>query len=386
MKWGRRRIFLVVGEILALIGLLMLAFCDRLPTYGGKVAFLVLGQTIVSVGGNIFNGPGRTMCSDLAPESQQITISNLCQVHNGIGGVLSNAIGAFKLYESAGMQNAQFVLLISCIIGFVALVISIIVSPEEQLTDPPAAGKNSFVVVFESFRLYDLPLWLVAIGFFLFQLGANQYNTQIGNFMGINVFGGSPNEEIGTPLRKLYDDGVSHTQMLALIQTIIQVCFSFASTYVTKFLGLKGTWAFGMISGVIAQFLFFFIMDPWIYVICSILWSFDQVVGNSVPYSVVSLYADKSNLAGMLTVVVFMGNVAGFLSNFMFTMGLGSVGWFKENPGRLIGINLIFTAAACIVGTIGIKMTEAKRSEFLDNEDDDDEGEKEEIDDNQIVA
>ena len=175
MKWGRRRIFLVIGEVLAFIGLMFLAFCDRIGGRSTNIAFLVMGQTIVSIGGNIFNGPGRSMCTDLVPESQQITISNFCQVHNAIGGILSNAIGAFKLYEEAGMENGQFVLLISCVIGAVALILSIIVSPEEPLETAPPAGKNAFVVVFESFKLYDVPLWFVAIGFFFFQMGANQY-------------------------------------------------------------------------------------------------------------------------------------------------------------------------------------------------------------------
>ena len=387
MQWGRRRIFLVVGEVLAFIGLMLLAFCDKMGAHGSQVAGLVMGQTIVSIGGNIFNGPGRSMCTDLAPESQQVTISNLCQVYSGIGGVLSNLIGAVKLYEVVGMQNAQFVLLVSCIVGFFSLVISIVVSKEEPLTTPPPEGKNSFVLVFESFRLFDFPLWLVAIGFFFFQLGANQYNTQIGNFMGMNVFGGDPNAKEGTHELKLYNDGVSHAQTLALIQTIVQVIFSFASTYVTKVLGLKGTWMFGMIAGCVAQFLFFFILNRWVYLICAVLWAFDQVVGNSVPYSVVSLYAPKDNMAGCLTVVVFVGNVAGLLSNFIFTMGLGSVEWFKTNPGRLIALPIVFTFLAALIGACGIMITETRRSEYLDNEEgSEDAGEKEEIDDSNIVA
>ena len=64
-------------------------------------------------------------------------------------------------------------------------------------------------------------------------------------------------------------------------------------------------------------------------------------------------------MAGMLTVVVFMGNVAGFICQFAFTMGLGSVGWFESNPGRLIAITFIFTLLAAICGVIGIKKCEA---------------------------
>ena len=382
MKWGRRRIFLVIGEIMSFVGLMMLAFCDKIGSNSANTAFLVMGQLIVSVGGNIFNGPGRSMCTDLAPESQQVTISNFCQVHSAIAGVLSNAVGAFKLYEQAGMANAQFVLMISCIIGVVALIISIIFSYEEPLENPPPAGKNAFVVVFESFKLYDLPLWLVGLSFFFFQLGANQYNTQIGNFMGMNVFGGDPNAKDGTVAKKLYDDGVSHSQLLALIQTVIQFIFSFVSTYITNAIGLGGTWLFGMLSGVVAQILYFFVMNRYVYIICAVLWSFDQVIGNSVPYSIVSLYADKDSMAGVQSVMVFMGNIAGFLSNFIFTMGLGSVDYFEKNPGKLIAVCFAFTLIAGIVGFFGAKKCEAGMIDKhgLDNDD-----EKEDVDEKDII-
>ena len=158
LKWGRRRIFLVIGEIGAVVGLLFLAFCDRIgSTNAVHITFLVLGQLIVSVFGNVFNGPGRSLCSDLAPESQQVVVSNFCQVHGGLAGLISNIVGAVKLYEKAHMDNAQFVLLISCIVGFVALVISILASHEEQCTNPPNVEfSNPIKVVFQSFKLHQI--------------------------------------------------------------------------------------------------------------------------------------------------------------------------------------------------------------------------------------
>ena len=156
LKWGRRRIFMVVGEVLAFIGLMLMAFCDKMGS--ANIFGLVAGQTIVSFGGNIFGSPGRTLCSDLAQDSQQVLVGNLCQVQGAIGNILSNLMGTLKLYEKAGMQNAQFTLLISCIVGFFALVISILASHEEPLTEPPPPGKNPFSLIFESFKLLDMPM------------------------------------------------------------------------------------------------------------------------------------------------------------------------------------------------------------------------------------
>ena len=376
-KWGRRRIWMVIGEALAFTGIMFISFCEKMsPTRSGQIAVMVIGQILGSVGGNIFNGPGRSMCTDLAPPNQQVTISNLCQVHNGLAGVISNLIGALELYRYAGMENEQFVLMISTIVGFVALFTSILCGHEEPLKEKPAAGVNPVMQVVESFKLYDFNLWLMASGTFFFQLGANQYNTQIGNFMGMNVFGGNPSYKGSTVPEEMalydkYNKGVAHTQMLALIQTVIQVALSFGITPITNKIGLHITWLVGMCCGVVAQILFFFVFNQWAYLVCSILWAIDQVIGNSVTFSVLAIYAPKENYGGMMALLIFVGNMAGFIGQFAFTMGLGSVEWFKTFPGRLIGITAVFTAISAFTGTIGIKRV-MNATPQLDEDDDGD--------------
>ena len=384
LKWGRRRIFMVVGEALAFVGLMLMAFCDKMGSAG--VFGLVAGQTIVSFGGNIFGSPGRTLCSDLAPDSQQVLVGNLCQVQGAIGNILSNLMGTLKLADKVGMQNAQFTLLISCIVGFVALAISIAASHEEPLTEPPPEGKNPFALIFDSFKLLDLPMWLVCTSNLFYQLGNNQWGTQLGTFLGINIFGGIAKSDKASEkyLVDLYDDGVEHSQTLSLIQQCVQLAVSFASTAITGLIGNMGFWILGLACGLIAQ-LFFWIQpsNEWVYVVPAMLWAFDQVAG-AVPFNVISIYGDRNNLGGMLAVVTFMGNVAGFLANFLFTMGIGSIPWFKENVGRIIGISMIFTFGGLIIGVIGIKMLEKTHApEMLDNGVDNDE--KEDVDDDRML-
>ena len=383
LKWGRRRIFMVLGEALAFVGLMLMAFCDKMGS--ANVFGLVAGQTIVSFGGNIFGSPGRTLCSDLAPDSQQVLVGNLCQVQGALGNIISNLMGTLKLADKVGMQNAQFTLLISCIVGFLALAISIAASHEEPLTEQPPPGKNPFALIFESFKLLDLPMWLLCTGFLFFQLGANQWGTQLGSFLGKIVFKGSPDENAEAGLKKLYNDGVAHAQTLSLIQQCVQLAVSFGSTAITQLLGQKGIWLLGMTCGAVAQ-VFFWIQpsNEWVYIVPAMLWAFDQVIGNSVPFNVISIYGDRNSLGGMLAVVTFMGNVAGFLANFLFTMGIGSVPWFKSNQGRIIGISMVFTILGAIVGVIGIKMLETTHvPDMLDNEDEIDE--KEDIDDDKMI-
>ena len=140
-----------------------------------------------------------------------------------------------------------------------------------------------------------------------------------------------------------------------------------------------------MTCGAVAQ-LFFWIQpsNEWVYVVPAILWAFDQVIGNAVPFNVISIYGDRNSLGGMLSVVTFMGNIAGFLANFLFTMGIGSIPWFKENVGRIIGISMIFTVLGAILGVIGIRIcVRTHAPDMLDNQDENDE--KEDIDSNKML-
>ena len=357
LKFGRRRPYLIVGEVLVLVGLMLISFCqDMSPTHSGAVACFVIGQILASVGGNTANGPGRSMCSDLVPPSQQVLVSNICTLYGGISGVISNLIGALKLYRYTSFTNEAFVLLLSCIIGFVALCTSVIFSPEEQLTEKPASV-NPFLLIIRSFKDVTRDVAFVCLAFGFFQFGVQMFSWQHSNYFGKIVFQGDPQAATNSADYRRYDDGVSHAQTLALIQTCIQVVYSFFNTSVVNTIGLKKTWIFGICCAIIADVMFFINMNRWIFIIAYICQGLVQVIANSTPYAMVTLITPTEKLAGIITVVIFSGNVAGILAQFILNMGLLSIGWFSENSGRLIGISFVFEVFAIMFGYLGFTVS-----------------------------
>ncbi|OHT14831.1 hypothetical protein TRFO_14778 [Tritrichomonas foetus] len=353
MKFGRRRVWMIGGEFLVLVGLMMVAFCREMSpnSHGGAIAVFVIGQILASVGGNTANGPGRSMCSDLVPPSQQVLVSNICTLYAGLSGVISNLIGALKLYQYTSLNNETLVLMVSCIVGFVSLVISVAVSPEEPLTEKPETV-NPLLLIGQSFKFLNRDLTCICLAFLFFQLGVAMYSWNHTNYMGKVVFNGDASSNDG-----IYDSGVSHAQLLMLIQTVVQVVYSFLNTPIINRIGLKATWIFGMCCAMVCDILFFLKVNEWVYIISYITQGIVQVIANSTPYVMVSLITPSDKLAGIITVVIFFGNIAGMIAQFGLQMGLGSIVWFSTNPGRLIGVSVVFLVVALVFGYLGFSIS-----------------------------
>lgn len=89
LRFGRRRIYLIIGEIFVIIGLLMLSFCRELSKFFNPLSlfipksgygeivdqnteatfYFVAGQILTTVGGNLAGVPGTAMISDVVPSS-----------------------------------------------------------------------------------------------------------------------------------------------------------------------------------------------------------------------------------------------------------------------------------------------------------------------------
>ncbi|KAK8882244.1 hypothetical protein M9Y10_044886 [Tritrichomonas musculus] len=373
-KFGRRRVWMIGGEVLVIVGLMMVSFCRELTGHkrSPAVAVFVIGQILASVGGNTANGPGRSMCSDVVPASQQVLVSNICTLYGGLAGVISNMIGALKLYQYTSLNNETLVLMISCIIGVCALVISVCATPEEPLLEKPETT-NPFSLILQSFKEMTRQTWFLVMGFFCFQLGVAMFGWQNANYIATKVFRGNAQAPEGSEPYKTYDNGISHAQLLALIQTIIQVAYSFVNTPIVNAIGLRNAWFVGMITAIIADIIFLFKTNKWFYIIAYISMGISQVVANSCPYALVTLITPPEKLAIALTNVIFFGNIAGVFAQFGLNMGLGSIGWFSSNTGRLIAIPFVFEVLAFLCGFSAYQVTGKQMENLSESSGNDDE-------------
>lgn len=365
LKFGRRRIFLIIGEILVIIGYLMISFCREMSIKFSlfnvqqtksldvqndnyhAILYFIIGQIMTYLGGNVANGPGRAMCSDVVPPTQQVLVSNICVFDAAIAGVISNSIGAFKLYKYTNLSNETFVLIVSCGIGFFALLISVIFTPEEKLSKKPKKT-NPIRQVIESFHSIDKDLLNILIAFFFYQIGTTEFSIQGSNYIAMYIFGGQPNGADG-----LYDAGISYAQLLCLLQTILQLIYSVFNTKVVNRFGFKFAWLIATVSLFFANLLFYLIPNKYFLIIPYALFGISCVIGFSLPFAYISLVAPSEKLAGFMTLIILFGNIGGILVMFILTMYIGSFQMFLDNPGRLVGVSVIFAVVALLFGNKG---------------------------------
>lgn len=366
LKLGRRRPWMIGAEILVMAGLMMISFCREMAgnKNGPAIAIFVIGQIFASVGGNSLNGPGRSMCSDVVPETQQVLVSNICSLYNGVAGVISNLIGALKLYQYTPYNNETLVLMISCIIGGVSFIISVCATPEEPLLEKPETT-NPVVLIIQSFKDLTKQTLLVNVGCFFYTLGSTMFDWQNANFIAQVVFKGDPLAPPESDLYKTYDNGISHSQLLALIQTVVQVAYSAVNTSIVNFIGLRNAWIVGMVFCTVGNIVFFFNTNKWFYLIGYISLGIAKVVSTSVPYAMISIIAPAEKLAGAITNIIFFNNIGALVCQFGLSMGLGSIQWFIVNPGRIIGLSFIFCVCGLVCGIFGYT-TNGKEVSFND--------------------
>ena len=126
-KYGRRRIFIIIGTILAVISLMLLSFYDKIGETASnkdaaKKATFIVSIVLSFISVNVVQSPARVLASDVTPPSQQNLMANICQFYNGIAPIISNILGGQQVTVK-GLEYTQFLLIISVSISFVAMII-----------------------------------------------------------------------------------------------------------------------------------------------------------------------------------------------------------------------------------------------------------------------
>lgn len=211
LKYGPRRIFMFIGELVTLLGYFLIGYSDRFQL--GNSAhlapiFFIIGKILLHVGTGIADGPGRTMCLEIMPKSQKILVSSICVFDKTISAIIINSVGAFKLYEYTPFNNEKLLMILASVGSFVLTMVSIFSSPEERKTTKSKA-LNPIAKMHNALKSMDERQWYILVAHFFKSMATAEFFARSANFIAKCIFGGN-----NTDKKYLFDDGISCSQML----------------------------------------------------------------------------------------------------------------------------------------------------------------------------
>lgn len=375
-RWGRRRIFILVGSFILIIGLLLMIFCREIGSFllpkqpdgnnDAQKGLLIISFMIILTAGNIIQNPARTLCSDVTPAKQQILMSNICLVYSGIGGVLTNLVGGLKLYQYTKLDQEPFILVVCLSISVVAMAITIIVTPEEPLHEKPPTV-NPFKQIFFALKKMPKPFLRVILPFFFGNVANYQFGIQFSHFMGHDIFKGE-NTAQETDEKKRYQDGISWAMMCNVVYYSFQFVYGFLNTWICNRIGMKLVMIFGMLLFSLGLFSFFFVSDKYAYLGISIPLALGNLIYNAIAYAVVSLVIPTEDLAGNFGVLICTGVIGQQVSNFGIGSGLAMI--WPDNSRMMIGVSSVFAFLGFVTAFFMINPKEGDANDYTKIPDD----------------
>ncbi|OHS96418.1 major facilitator superfamily transporter [Tritrichomonas foetus] len=353
MRWGRRRIFMIIGGLFLTLALFLMMFCVEIGTsinktnpLGAQQGFLIFGMILTFFAGNILQGPARTLCSDVCPPQQQVLMSSICGVYGGVGGVFTNLIGALSLYQYTSLTQEQFILVVCLSISFFCVMLTIFVTHEEPLEEKPSSA-NPFAVLYRAMKEINSTYFRIAMVYFMAMIASYQIGIQLTDFMGAVIFGGNNELNANPEDVELYQKGVSWAMMCQVVSCGVQFLYGFVNSKVCDIIGLKWVFFVTLTLLGVMYLLFFFVKNRIAYIIMHVPIGVAVVCYNNLPPAVVTLITPTEKLGAALALLNCFNVIGQQVSNFGIGMGVAKA--WPGKPGHLVGISCIFAFLGAIL-------------------------------------
>lgn len=373
-KYGRRRIFMIIGAIFTVVGLLVLMYSVEigeafnpskpLPAQQGVMIFGIIFTCCTC---NLIMSPARTLCSDVVPPSQNVLMSNVVTVYYGLGGIITNLFGGLAVYKYTSLTQESFILIVGLVICAISVFTTCIVTHEEPLKVKPPSS-NPFKMLWTACRHMPKPMIRCMIVFYLQQVSYYQIGFQLSDACGREIFKGDNAIDADQSLIDKYQEGVSWAMSCNVLNYAIQFVFSLISPYLAKCVSLKWIYCSTLFLSGIAYMLFFFVKDKIGIMIMCIPVGLVQVAAFSIPYAIVTMLFPIGELGGNIGIINCFCALGQQTSNFL--IGIGAAEIWPGRPSFLIGISCIFAFLGTIAAFWIIVPEEKKDINSIDSEED----------------
>ena len=374
-KWGRRRIYIVGSAAFCVVGMLCVAFADKIgEKIGGKNAKgATTGIFIVFIlfwfaGASVYGGPMRAIVSDNCPDSQQVWMSNIYSIIGSATGILTSLLGTFKAYKYVGFaDNETFLLVFGIIVGVVMIAVTCIACPEEPLLEVPPDAKNPIVELITTIKTIPKPALIADIFFATNSAMTYEKGCWESDFYATNIYKGK-NTIDKSDAKDRYQDGISFFFTVNLVNSLVCFAYSWVNTFVVNKLGFRLSLFIPSILYTVGLVLVMFIAQKYIcMIIWIVLYGLPGCISGSVPGAIVSLSVPSSTLGSHLAILNSFNVIGQVFANVLVGLALGNLWDF--NPKFMIG-------SGCVGGAVAIIMSwfiiiPSREIENSDNDNDD---------------
>ncbi|KAJ8908687.1 hypothetical protein NDN08_005392 [Rhodosorus marinus] len=260
-RFGRRRPFIIVGVILAVVMMIIFGFGDKLGKMLGDTddhkraifvsvsAFWCLDFAI-----NAAQGPVRTLLVDIAPPSQQAEGNSYLALGTSLGNFLGSLMGSLDLKKVFTFfhNDVSAIYTLGAIVLLATSVVCVVFAKETPATDEEIeviqnSTENGFSALKRAcseapsayWKIYGINCFTWFAWFTLFVYGTS--------WVGAEVMGGSESAEEGTEARTTYDDGVRLGNLGFSLQAVVAIVYSIMLNFLMSRFGKLGPYIFSQI-------------------------------------------------------------------------------------------------------------------------------------------
>lgn len=238
-KWGRRRIYFVVGAIITIIGMAMIAIASyidmetveqgvqtTLNDHIFGVIFSLIGLTLTFIGANIPDPAARAMVGDIFDLENQQDVYLTMTALIGLTSILCYILCAFTV-------NSQYVYVIMFSIGIIVTILFTVIPciflKEKQFKMPEGEKKSiaqPFVDIWKALKMLNWKIVSIIICNMFGWFAMQPINANLSNFISLNVYPSYASEV-----------GLEIAMYMKAIMSVAQFLGGFIFPFITKVMG-----------------------------------------------------------------------------------------------------------------------------------------------------
>ena len=372
-KFGRRRIFIIIGTILSTISILLLIFNHPFSRIYQEVSLarkttLIISIELIFISVTLIQNQARSLSSDLTPPIQQTLMSHACQFFIAFAPIIPNIINGLQIQISF-ISTISLFLIINSIMSIISLIACCVAGKEEPLHEKPPTF-NPFKQMYNAFKKMSKPFKRVILPYMFSNAALLQFNYKFTDFVGSYIFQTENNRQSGEIDSQLYYDGFCFAILCMAVNNGCQLLYSFVNWKIVEKVGMKWSMFVGNLLLTIALVLVFWIDFKYAYFLIAGLIGICQVIVLAVPNALVSIVVSSEDLGINLGLLNSFAVIGQQVSNLAFAALIGfSVS--KKKPMYLIGFSSVFGLVAALISLFMVEPTPADTGEYnyLDEDD-----------------